>query len=431
MPDSSLGRVQSLLTSLADQSLIRAEKNAEGEARFSMLEVVREYAAEQLAARGETRQLQDRHATFFRTFALSCDISGEQQGAWLARLEVDHDNLRATLAHVLATGPVDAVYEIATSLCPLWLDHAHFAEADRWLRTLLSRSEEASPKARADLLRNTYWFIQNTTEARAMLEECVTLYRGLDYPVGLIEGLNRLADRICDLWFGGDSDRAAALVAEALTLARRIEAFWWIGWSTFHLGAIALGQNQLDDAQKLLAEGRAILRTTASPGAIAWVLHHEQVAAHFKGQYDRAAALGEEVLRIEQSLGNAFAESYARWILGLTLVELGQVRSAEALERDQLSVTGTLALPGVQRLRALAVIFGVTDRPLEAARIWGAVETFTRMPAITTSPVLAPHYARHLEAAKSLVTESSWAEAWDEGTRMSREQCLALLTSSG
>ena len=88
------------LTVLVEQSLLRQEEGADGAPRFRMLETIREYALERLAASGETEALQRAHAACYLALAerLEPELRGSQQEAALAQLEVEHDNLRAALA---------------------------------------------------------------------------------------------------------------------------------------------------------------------------------------------------------------------------------------------------------------------------------------------------------------------------------------------
>jgi predicted ATPase len=87
------------LASLVDKSLLQQEAQPDGEARFGMLETLREYALEQLAIAGELDWARHRHAAYFLKMAEEAlpELRGPAQGEWLKRLDLEHDNLRATL----------------------------------------------------------------------------------------------------------------------------------------------------------------------------------------------------------------------------------------------------------------------------------------------------------------------------------------------
>src|SRR5437773_2226527 len=98
--DSVLSPQSSVLDGLAllvDNSLLRREEDVDGEPRFVMLETVREYALERLEGSGEAELVRRRHAEYFLALAETADAQNQRtgQGAWLAGLDADHDNLRA------------------------------------------------------------------------------------------------------------------------------------------------------------------------------------------------------------------------------------------------------------------------------------------------------------------------------------------------
>ena len=90
-------RVIDGLESLLDKSLLFLEKGSRGEPRFLMLETIHEYGREKLAESGEEKELQRRHADYFRKLAEQAEagISMGKQGYWFERLLSEHDNLRA------------------------------------------------------------------------------------------------------------------------------------------------------------------------------------------------------------------------------------------------------------------------------------------------------------------------------------------------
>src|SRR5207249_6135319 len=101
------------LAVLVDRSLLRQADAGDpgrpdgGEPRVAMLETLHEYAAERLEASGEAGELRRRHAAYFLVLAETAEpeLTGAAQASWLARLEAEHDNLRAALTWALAADP--------------------------------------------------------------------------------------------------------------------------------------------------------------------------------------------------------------------------------------------------------------------------------------------------------------------------------------
>src|SRR5205085_4350422 len=97
--ENGVGDVVEGLASLVDKSLLRREDGTAAEPRVGMLETIREYALEQLAARGEAEVLRGRHAAYYLALAEQAEpaLTGAEQAGWLERLEREYDNLRAAL----------------------------------------------------------------------------------------------------------------------------------------------------------------------------------------------------------------------------------------------------------------------------------------------------------------------------------------------
>ena len=146
------------LASLVDKSLLRAEASTR-EPRFRMLTMVRDYAREKLAERGELEALSARHADHYRS--LSAVIHGQLRGPEQAAL-VDHlgrgsgtgdiDNLRATLRWYLDRGQLDDFGSVVWSMWLLGWISGRLEECRRWAEESLIAPGSLSPEGRARLL---------------------------------------------------------------------------------------------------------------------------------------------------------------------------------------------------------------------------------------------------------------------------------------
>ncbi len=136
------------LESLLNKSLLRHERGVDGEPRFLMLETMREFALEKLDASGETAMMRERHALHFLalTEAGRSKFWGPGDGAWLARLDSDHDNLRAALQWSLTMDdPRQLSLRLIAAIARLWEVRGHFSEGYSWLTEALKLTHNAAP----------------------------------------------------------------------------------------------------------------------------------------------------------------------------------------------------------------------------------------------------------------------------------------------
>src|SRR5215469_1347237 len=116
--DEGTDQVLEGVSSLIDKSLLHQTEQEGEEPRLVMLETLREYGLECLAMQGEMESTQQAHAEYYLALAEQAEphLKGAEQGRWFARLEQEHDNLRATLRWSLEPEKVEHRSEMALRL---------------------------------------------------------------------------------------------------------------------------------------------------------------------------------------------------------------------------------------------------------------------------------------------------------------------------
>src|SRR6266545_2706361 len=125
------GSVLDGLGALVDESLVLQREKVAGEPRFSLLEIVREYAVERLSSSGEADELRRRHLAHFVALAEEAapELSkGDDQISWLARLEDEHDNVRGALAFALDIDDAASALRLVVGIRRFWQVHGYLAE---------------------------------------------------------------------------------------------------------------------------------------------------------------------------------------------------------------------------------------------------------------------------------------------------------------
>ncbi len=154
-PASELGLdVVDGLMALADQSLVRVDESADGEPRFALLESIREFAGEQLEARGERETILARHRDWFMALAerAAKELSGDDQRRWLDRLELAHDDIRAILDRAVAQPDPPVAIGLGFTMWRFWQKHGHLGEARQRLEAMEAQSwsrDDARLRARS------------------------------------------------------------------------------------------------------------------------------------------------------------------------------------------------------------------------------------------------------------------------------------------
>ena len=272
------------LASLVDNSLLVSGSEASSdpedeEPRFTMLETIREYAAERLGSDGEVREIQRAHALHYLALAEATQpeaIAQTQQEWWWTRLEEEHDNLRAALRWAVQNREVEIGARFGTMLWRFWATH-HPGEGRRWLEAILAMGEPKDEPAHG-----------NTGEAGLPERNRAFLL--------LVSGM--LAAR------HGDYDHAAAQYEESLALYRHLEHGKGTHGPLRELGAVAYLQGDYERAEESFRESLGLIWRFVGKAfeAVACLEGMARVAA-MQGQPDRAARLLGVFAALREEMG--------------------------------------------------------------------------------------------------------------------------------
>lgn len=396
--------VSSLISRLADKSLILSEHTASG--RYRILETLRMYGLERLQEREDAGRVHERHAAYFLSLAEVAgeELRGPEQAAWLSRLEAEHGNFRAALEWLLERGATEMAARMAGSLYALWDLHGHYSEGREWLTRVLGADDQlpAGVRARALLGSATLAVIQGDLEhAAGACDEAATLCRQAGDPAGLAHALQYLG---LGAIFADDLETAVVLLGESLSNARIVGNGWLEAWALIFLAAAALGRGAYGEAASLASACEVALLQVGDPECMAWALAASALANLSSGDHAGAVAPLREALETFQDLG-------ALWGLSIGLFVTAQSAGAHGDQRGQ-----TVLLSASERLRIsvgagqLPFIAVLIDAAIAGARAALGEEAFDR--AWRTGQALPLDAAvaeamRELEAATRSSSEAS------------------------
>lgn len=376
--DGALG----CLSDLQDHSLIHADASGE-EARYRMLEAVREYALERLSQSGEERIVRCAHADCFLALAeeASGKLVGAEQRVWLNRLAQEHDNLRAALEfyHRYREDDPEALWRLAAALRRFWEIRGHENERRLWLEGTAASGSPLRTAAKAMVLGgagNLARDLGDYARARRRFEESLAVMRELGNRWGVAEALNDLGLVAGNL---KDAEAARALHLESLELMRAEGDKRGVSHNLFNLGTLAYERGDLAEARRFWEECRAVDRELGVAGG--YVL---------KAMSDLACVQGD-------------FEAANRYLKTLFI------------ERRSLDWEGNLSA----RLREFAEVALRSGDAVRAARLWGAASAAAKPPVAGIPNESFPDGLRDLLGANAV------AEALAEGAALTPEQAMA------
>jgi predicted ATPase/class 3 adenylate cyclase len=376
------------LQSLIDKSLLRLT----GE-RFWMLETIREYAAERLQESGDADEPRRRHSRHFLALAEEAYPNlrgGSHERDWLERLDSEHDNFRAVLDRLEASGDGQPALQLAGALYPFWYLRGHAAEGARRLRRLLAVDERPTP-ARARAL-NGAAVVAGTT---------------------------------------GDAASERLFAQQGLALNRFLGDRWGAAYSTFLLGGNAASAAEFERARPLLEEALDRFREVGddhyvlvATDALAWTYGE-------LGDRELRRALHEEVL------GQARAQSN-KPVIALQLDQLAifaademNVDGALSMLKESLQISRDFGDPSAiaDALGYFAAVLVTARRAEEAARLLASAEALHEEFG-SSGAWPAKENDEALGRIRAQLEETAFAEAWAQGRALTVEQAVALALDS-
>jgi predicted ATPase/class 3 adenylate cyclase len=420
------------LASLIDKSLLRQEKGADSEPRFTMLETVGEYALERLEESGEAESIRRQHANYFVALAEAAELHryAATQGLWLLRLDADHDNMRAALAwSQAAADSVDVGARLAGALHWFWYIRGYKREGRTWLERVLQQSSSAAALARAKLLYGAGRFQSDGGRATALIEQALALCRELGDKPGMADALLFLG-RVARLQ--GDYERSEKLVQESLALFREQQIMWGVIWTLLSLADVALDQGEPAQAQGPVQEALALTESLGDTYGNMWARCLQGRLAHLQGELGRAAMLLEESLAWLRNWGSPSVFEILN-DLGRVALDQGDPDRAAALFGESLKLSWepeneigiTLGLIG------LAGVAGEWGQPARATHLLGAAEAIRESVGRSLTPVERTVFDRYAATSRAALDGATFAVMWAEGQKMTLEQAKAEALGGG
>ena len=289
-------RALELLEALARHSLVYAD-TADLGPRSRMLETVREFVAERLAARPDMAEVQRRHAAYYRALAERADrpLRGAGQNEWLERLQAEAGNLAAAVRWYLAddSTPLPHLFRV---LWLFWTRRDREREARPWVEQLLPAAGTLDPQARAELAWVAAVLAVDTgddTAALAARERLAPLLAGIQDP--FLHAVSQLA-MAWSLPIAGDLDGALREVAASLEELRGQDEPVFTAIAAFGAGSLETAVGRHGDAFRHLREARDLAQRFGGDWLTAGCQAQLGILEVLRGRLDQARALVNQAL---------------------------------------------------------------------------------------------------------------------------------------
>jgi tetratricopeptide (TPR) repeat protein len=361
-------------------------------------------------------------------------VSGPEQGAWLARLEAEHDNLRAALGWARERAEGEVGLRLAGALWRFWYMRGFFSEGRTWLEAALFQGHAAAAPetVRAQALYGAGALALSQgdcAQARAVIEESLALWRELGDRQGIATTLRAVGHQVIAQ---GDFARAQSLYEESLVLFRELDDRHGIAVVLSNLGGVAESQMDYRRAQAQYEESLVLLRESGDKQSISIVLNCLGGLAWRQGDYARARNLCHEGLALARALGDRQYIAGSLVGLGMVAADQGDYVGARTLLEEGLASFRELGdrwgILGT--LEGMALLAGAQDQARRGARLWGAADALRQAIGTPRPPSDQARYDEAVQAMRSTLSEEGFSAAWAEGRTLPPEEAIALAMDS-
>ena len=420
------------LAPLVDKNMLSLVEDADAEPRISILEMLREFAHERLVERGELADVHRRHAQYVLRFAQRAarELSGSEQGRWLMRYELDHQNIETALTWASRNEETELGCALIAAVWRFWWMRGHLIAGSAWVHRFLelrAASPDAVPSpAYAKVLRAIVVLqsaLGNFDEAFAACEEAIALQREIGDDAGLGASLTSLG---IILQHRGDYDRAEAAHLEGLEIRERLQDRVGVATSLSNLASVAFSKNELSKAASLGERSAALYRSLGHESGLAHALMKIGLVAAREENYEGAEAIFSECLRIQRAANDTGSTHYSLVNLGAVAHKRGDYPLA--LERYREAFDLLDAMPNKSALAKVLEDIGATlavvGDPARGARLMGAADSLRRSIGLPIFDSERADYEAELTSVRKQLGNEAFEIQWRIGASSTLERAI-------
>jgi predicted ATPase/class 3 adenylate cyclase len=423
------------LEQLINKSLVNVRFPPEGEARYGMLESIRQYAQNRLIESGEGETLRGRHVDHFVSLvkAFDEDSMGPDFFSWMKRFDLEEDNLRAVMNWIAEDHP-KLLLQFTGMLIQFRMDFLHYREARSWLEAVIGQTRkmlEQDPAAvnmkdfiRA--LRALGWLDVTHGEmasGHSLLDECIQLarqhgeFRSLAFALGM--KAQAMGTTV--------TQEVIEQIEQIIATSRQNHLDTELIMTLFSAGQAYVVRGNLEKGKAYLDEVIQMSEKYDVPFMKAWVYYPRALMARASKNMVEAEKYFLLAVEGTEKWGDQRLIATARSELAHLYRQVSRLDEAVALYRQTIpswQEQGHLSAVAHQ-LECFAFIAIARDQHLHAAQMLGAAKTArARLNALSTEPDEIAELERAMEQLAGALGEKERDQAIAEGGRMDLDEAV-------
>jgi predicted ATPase/DNA-binding winged helix-turn-helix (wHTH) protein len=418
------------LASLVNQNLLQRAGRDQSDARFSMLETIREYASESLSTSGDERSVSRAHAAYFMILAEegNPDLAPAERSQWLTRCESEIENFRLALDWLFENDEVAWALRMCVALFRFWDTREYVAEGRARLEFALRMAGEnfTSERARVCHFLGTLATAQGDQHAAvSFLERALDLYETLGDESGIAASLNALAISARDR---GEYATAQSFFERSLACWRLLPERLPLARCLHNLAKVVAVRGDYPRARWALHEAAQIFSGLGDATGAAWSINQLGDIAREQGDLNAARTHYERALHLFRQVADHWGVARSLTDLAYIFHAQGDCDSGEAACREALQICSTLGhRRGIARAlegsACLAVSQGTASRVLTLA---AAAAELRRSIGVHLHRSDQFQLDQALLPAWQSLTPEQGRSAWSHGTAMTLEAALSF-----
>lgn len=429
------------LQSLLDKSFLTQETSVEGEARFRMLEIIRDFGYEQARLAGEEAIFKRRFLEYYTEMVapMEEELIGPNQDLWLKRLDEEFPNIQFALQCGLDLDgqASNQGLILATSMWRYWTIRGRFVAGTNWLRRMLDRSSSVEPSVRARALNNlgnlVFELGQHVTAAN-YYEESKQLYEMAGDVNGVADELNNMG---LILIHNGEFTAARDAMFQSMEIRKVTGDTLALPTTLSNLGDMAIFEGDLEQAGRYHREAYDFRCEIGNKRGIALSCYNLGTVAILRRDWETARFWIAEGLEVADAIKDAYVLACLGLGAGILHNQRGDVARAAASIAGSVKSFRDMETRRmlIEALDVVGLLAAKHGRDIQSARVLGSCKELRRQYPLSVLVRRAQWVHDIGDHLRERLGEQVWAAQTAIGARWSIEQtvdaALALLQDVG